>query len=98
MAAIEVNVTDFSRGLSDFLNQVQYKGQTLDIARGKRVIARLSPAVIIDGFPISQLDDLLNKGSPLSTVDRVSMANDVNRVRSQLSNRSLGRLMHRSLN
>ncbi len=88
MAAIEVNVTDFSRGLSEFLNQVQYKGQTLDIERGKRVIARVSPAANIEGFPISQLDNLLSKGSILSAADRVSMANDVKRVRSQLSNRT----------
>lgn len=39
MATYAVNVTDFSRGLSEFLNNVQYKGMVLDIERGKRVVA-----------------------------------------------------------
>ncbi len=30
MSTIALTVTEFSRGLSDFLNQVQYQGQTLD--------------------------------------------------------------------
>ena len=31
MPSIAVSVTDFARGLSDFLNQVQYRGQVLDV-------------------------------------------------------------------
>jgi hypothetical protein len=84
MAAYAVNVTDFSRGLSEFLNNVQYKGMVLDIERGKRVVARVSPAGLTDGFPLAQLDDLLTKGPQLSVADRLSMAADVRTVRSQL--------------
>ncbi len=43
MNTMIVNATEFSRGLSEFLNQVQYTGQVLDIERGKRVVARVSP-------------------------------------------------------
>ena len=43
MPTVSVSVTEFSRGLSEFLNHVQYQGQILDIERGKRDIARVSP-------------------------------------------------------
>jgi hypothetical protein len=84
MAAYAVNVTDFSRGLSEYLNNVQYKGMVLDIERGKRIVARLSPAGQADGFPIGQLDDLLGKGPQLSSADRQAMVTDVRAVRAQL--------------
>lgn len=83
MAAYAVNVTDFSRGLSEFLNNVQYKGMVLDIERGKRIVARVSPAGQADGFPIGQLDDLLDKGPQLSAADRQAMAVDVHALRAQ---------------
>jgi hypothetical protein len=81
-----VSVTEFSRGLSEFLNHVQYQGQVLDIERGKRVIARVSPVALTDGFPIDQLDDFLAKGPQLGA-DRKSMAKDVKAVRTKLRNR-----------
>jgi hypothetical protein len=85
MNAIPVNVTDFSSGLSEFLNQVQYKGQVLDIERGKKVIARVSPASVVDGYPIDQLDKLIAGGPQLSAAERLSFAKDVQNVRSRLS-------------
>jgi antitoxin (DNA-binding transcriptional repressor) of toxin-antitoxin stability system len=84
MAVIAVNVTEFARGLSEFLNQVQYKGQTLNIARGKRVIAQVSPASLIDGFPIVQLDELLGTSSQLTSTERQAMAQDVRELRVNL--------------
>jgi hypothetical protein len=88
MSVLAVNVTDFSRGLSDFLNHVQYRGQVLDIERGKRVIARVSPVAAADGFPIEQLDALLAKGPQLSAADRQSMADDVRTARARLVKRA----------
>ena len=88
MPSSAVNVTDFSRGLSEFLNQVQYKGVVLDIERGKRIVARVSPAGLVDGFPIGQLDDLLSKGPQLSAADKQSMAADVRAVRTQLGTKA----------
>lgn len=87
MATVSVSVTDFSRGLSEFLSQVQYRGQILDIERGKRIIARVSPVAASDGFPIDQLDDFLAKGPQLGA-DRKSMANDVQMVRAKLRSRT----------
>ena len=84
MDVIALTVTEFSRGLSDFLNQVQYRGQSLDIQRGKRVVARVLPAVASDGFPLDRLDDFLAKGPQLSMPERQSMAKDVRALRSQL--------------
>jgi hypothetical protein len=88
MATLAVNATDFSRGLSEFLNQVQYKGQVLDIERGKRIVARVSPIAAADGFPIDQLDVWLAKGPLLGAADRQAMAKDVRSVRAQLVNRA----------
>ncbi len=66
------------------MSQVQYKGMVLDIVRGKRIVARISPARQADGFPIQQLDDLLGKGPQLSAADKLLMASDVRAVREQL--------------
>lgn len=90
MNALTVNATEFSRSLSEFLNQVQYRGQVLDIERGKRVVARVSPVSDlsgIDGFPITQLDDLMAKGPQLAAGDRTLMARDVQAVRANLKPR-----------
>ena len=88
MPAITVNATEFSRGLSDFLNQVQYNNQVLDIERGKRVVARVSPVMPANGFPLSQLDALLAKGPRLPPLDAVAMAEDVGLARAKLVHRA----------
>ena len=85
MHTLSVNVTDFSRGLSDYLNHVQYRGQVLDIERGKRVVARVSPVDFSDGFPLAQLDDFLARGPALTSKESLSMANDVRAVRAKLT-------------
>ena len=88
MGVIALTVTEFSRGLSNFLNQVQYQGQTLDIQRGKKLVARVLPAGTTDGFPISRLDEMLAKGPQLSAAERQAMAGDVAAVRANLASRS----------
>lgn len=88
MSVVALTVTEFSRGLSDFLSQVQYQGQSLDIQRGKRVVARVLPAVASSGFPIDQLDDLLASGPQLKGSERLAMAADVRAVRSGLKSKS----------
>lgn len=84
MSVIALTVTEFSRGLSNFLSQVQYQGQTLDIQRGKKIVARVLPAGNADGFPIDRLDDMLAKGPQLSASERLAMAEDVSAVRANL--------------
>lgn len=85
MGVTAITVTEFSRNLSDFLSQVQYQGQSLDIQRGKRVIARVLPAVAGDGFALDRLDDFLAGGPQLSSAERQVMVSDVNAVRAQLT-------------
>ena len=87
MSVVALTVTEFSRGLSDFLSQVQYQGQSLDIQRGKRVVARVLPAVASAGFPIDRLDELLAKGPQLTAAERQAMAADVRAQRSRLTPR-----------
>jgi antitoxin (DNA-binding transcriptional repressor) of toxin-antitoxin stability system len=86
MASVTVTVTEFSRSLSEFLSQVQYQGQVLDIARGKRVIARVSPVAAAEGFPVAQLDALFANGPKLGA-DGEAMAKDVSGLRATLRNR-----------
>lgn len=88
MTVLSLTVTEFSRGLSDFLSQVQYQGQSLDIQRGKRVVARVLPAVSSSGFPIDKLDDFLAKGPQLTDSERQALADDLQRQRAQLKPRS----------
>jgi len=84
MNALTLTITEFSRGLSDFLSQVQYQGQTLDIQRGKKVIARVLPAAVADGFPIDQLDDALTRAPQLSQAERAAMVDDLGLQRANL--------------
>lgn len=85
MGFTAVAVTEFSRNLSDFLNQVQYQGQSLDIQRGKRIETRVLPAAPSDGFALDQLDDFLAGGPQPSDSERQAMASDVSSVRAQLT-------------
>ena len=84
MSTVTLSVTEFSRGLSNFLNQVQYQGQALDIQRGKRIVARVLPASPIDGFPLDKLDAFLQQGPQLSATERASMVAELAVVRSNL--------------
>ena len=88
---VVLTVTEFSRGLSDFLNQVQYQGQSLDIQRGKQVVARVLPAVASEGFALDRLDDFLVRGPQLSASERQAMAGDLGAARPTERNwRSMG--------
>ena len=88
MDSLTVNVNEFSRNLSDFLNQVQYRGQVLDIERDKRVVARVSPVSAIDGYPITQLDALLARGPQLDATNRKMMVKDQRAMRAQSRSRT----------
>lgn len=88
MGVVALTVTEFARGLSDFLSQVQYQGQSLDIQRGKRVVARVLPAMASDGFSLARLDDFLAQGPQLKPSERQAMAKDVRAVRASLVSRN----------
>ena len=84
MASQKISVTEFSKGLSDFLNLVQYRGQVFDIERGKRVVAQVVPVARKDGFPIGQLRDLLHSIPSLPASEWQSFAQELRSVRSAL--------------
>jgi antitoxin (DNA-binding transcriptional repressor) of toxin-antitoxin stability system len=84
MSTIPISVTDFARGLSDYLNQVQYLGQTLDIARGKKIVARIAPVAHQDGYPIEALGQFLANGPQLTPLERREFAKDVQAIRSSV--------------
>ena len=88
MASQKVSVTEFSKGLSDFLNLVQYRGQVFEIERGKRVVAQVSPVSQKDGFPIAEINALLKSIPSLSASERQSFARDLKSVRSALKTRA----------
>ncbi len=81
---VSITVTEFSRGLSGFLSQVQHRGQSLDIQRGKQIVAHVSPARATAGFPLHQLDDWLANASALTADESQSMVRDLRTVRQQL--------------
>jgi antitoxin (DNA-binding transcriptional repressor) of toxin-antitoxin stability system len=66
---ISVTATEFTRGISDYLSQVQYRGQVFDISRGKKMVARIAPAPETVGFPIAQLDAWLAQAPRLDADD-----------------------------
>ena len=84
MGVVALAVAEFSRGLSNFLSQVQYQGQSLDIERCRRVVAPMLPAMATSGFLINQLDEALAKGPQLKTSERLAMAEDVPAVRASM--------------
>ena len=91
MSTATLSVTDFSRGISDYLSRVQYRGELLDIVRGKRVIARVVPAEESqnhsDGFPIDEIDAFLATGAQLDPDDGAAFFEDLNAIRKQVKSR-----------
>jgi antitoxin (DNA-binding transcriptional repressor) of toxin-antitoxin stability system len=66
---ISVTATEFTRGISDYLSQVQYRGQVIDISRGKKTVARIMPAPAMSGLPIAQFDAWLAQAPRLDEDD-----------------------------
>ena len=88
MSAVALTVGEFSRGLPNFLSQVQYQVHSLDILRSKKAAARMLPAAVSSGFPIDQLDDALAKGPQLKASGRLAVAEDVRSLRTGLKAQS----------
>ena len=88
MAPQKITVTEFSKGLSDFLNLVQYRGFVFDIERGKRVVAQIIPVAPMDGFPLTQLADLLQSVPSITASDRLNFARDLSSVRGSLKTKT----------
>lgn len=82
---ISVTATEFTRGISDYLSQVQYRGQVFDISRGRTVIARVIPGSESRGLNAKQVQTLLNNLPPLDASERQAFAADLAEVRRSLN-------------
>lgn len=55
MTAKRVTATEFARNLSAMLNEVRYRETSLEVWRGKDLVARVVPPRAPAGFPIAGL-------------------------------------------
>lgn len=78
---ISVTATEFTRGISDYLSQVQYRGQVIDISRGKKVIARVIPGDVRPGINARQAQQILNNLPELDAQEREAFAADLADIR-----------------
>jgi hypothetical protein len=60
-----LSATEVARNFSDVLNQVRYQSVTVDVTRGREVIAQISPAAAAGGLPIAELGRLFAALPPL---------------------------------
>jgi len=63
MTAKRVTATEFARNLSSMLSEVRYRETSLEVWRGRELMARISPPRDPAGFPISGLNALM-RGLP----------------------------------
>ena len=77
MTTRSITATHLARNFSDLINQVRYKHLTLEVMRGKELIAYVSPAPLSVGYPISQLDRLLASLPRLSDEDTQHFLDDI---------------------
>ena len=76
-----ITVTQAARQFSDLLNRVSYQGQTFELERGNKVVARLSPVTAaVRGVPIGELNRLFAELPGLQD-DAESFAADAMAVR-----------------
>ena len=58
MGAREITATEFARNLSSLLNEVHYQGVSLEVKRGKEIVAHVVPPPSRPGYPIERLNRL----------------------------------------
>jgi len=54
-----LTATELAKQLSDVLNRVHYRGETIVVERGGKPVCQLTPAPAFLGFQLSDLVDLL---------------------------------------
>jgi hypothetical protein len=87
MAARRVTATEFSRNLSTLLSEVRYRHASLEITRGKAVIARVLPPPEPVGFPIDRLNRLFASLPALDAEDAADSLNDLDNLDKTLGER-----------
>jgi len=71
-----ITATEAARRFSDLLNRVAYRHETLEISRGGRAVARLTPVQPTTGVKLKDLNALLVDLPRLNT-DAAAFAADV---------------------
>ena len=78
-----ISVTKAVRQFSDLLNRVFYQGITVELERGNKVIARLSPATPESRLKVKDLNKLFAQLPSLGE-DAEAFANDLEKIRKQV--------------
>jgi hypothetical protein len=85
MTIRRVTATEFSRNLSSLLNEVRYRDLSIEVVRGKEIIARVIPPEIPPGFPIERLNGFFASLPKLHENDREDFLEDVRTLDSVLT-------------
>ncbi|MBF0288763.1 MAG: antitoxin [SAR324 cluster bacterium] len=75
-----VSVTQAVRQFSDLLNRVFYQGISVELERGNKVIARISPILSESPLKVKDLNKLFSELPSLGE-DSESFANDLENIR-----------------
>ena len=76
----EINVTSAARNLSELLNRVAYQGESFELKRGGKSIARLVPAGPAKQVKVSDLNNLFAR-IPRLDEDTDAFVQDINEIR-----------------
>lgn len=78
-----ISVTQAVRQFSDLLNRVFYQGVSVELLRGNKVIARISPVSAGSPLKVKDLNKLFSELPPLKE-DAESFAKDLENIRKKI--------------
>lgn len=78
-----ISVTQAVRQFSDLLNRVFYQGVSIELERGNKVIARISPVSSESPLKVKDLNRLFSE-LPLLRDDSESFAKDLENIREKI--------------
>ncbi len=78
-----ISVTQAVRQFSDLLNRVFYKGESVELERGNKVIARISPVSTESNLKVKDLNRLFSELPSLGD-DAESFSKDLENIREKI--------------
>lgn len=78
-----ISVTEAVRKFSDLLNRVFYQGMTVELERGNKVIARITPVSPESPLQVKDLNKFFSKLPPLGE-DAEAFSKDLTSIREQI--------------
>ncbi len=78
-----INVTQAVRNFSDLLNRIYYQGVSVELERGNKVIARITPVLSESPLKVKDLNDIFAK-LPALKDDAGSFRKDLETIRKQI--------------